>query len=87
MSEEKVEADILFIVNGEDVPIRIEKKAPLAEARNKALSVSKNTGRPLEDWEVREESGAWLEPSCPIEDFNFVSGVRLFLTLRVGAGG
>ena len=81
------EVDILFIVNGEGVPIRIEREAPLAKARDKALAESRNTGRPLEDWEIREESGAWLEPSCPIEDFNFVPGVRLFLTLHVGALG
>jgi len=81
------EVNILFIVNGEDVSISIDKQAALAEARDKALVESRNTGRPLEDWEIREESGVLLESSRTINDLNFVPGVRLFLTLRVGAGG
>jgi len=87
MNEAGAEVDILFIVNGEDVPIRIENRATLAKARDKALFESRNTGRPLEDWEIRQESGDWLEPTQVIEEFNFVPGVRLFLTLRVGVGG
>lgn len=87
MSKEKVEAEILFIVNGEDVWVQIEKQATLAEARDKALVESRNSGRPLEDWEIREESGVLLQPARVIEYLNFVPGVRLFLTLRVGVGG
>jgi len=69
------------------VPVCIERKSSLSEARNKALSVSRNMGRPPENWEIREESGVRLDPLRFVEDFNFVSGVRLFLTLAVGSMG
>jgi hypothetical protein len=78
---------ILFIVNGEDVIVHAELAEPLAAARNKALAETRNTGRPPDEWEVRDETGVLLDPSLPMTDFQFRPGVRLFLSLRVGAGG
>lgn len=78
---------IIFIVNGQDVEIDANVHTPLSAARDQALSKSNNTGRPPEEWEVRTEAGVLLDASLKIESFGFTSGVRLFLTLKVGAGG
>ena len=83
----KEKLTIVFIVNGEDVPVEASVHAPLLAARNKALADSHNTGRPPEEWEIRDERGELLPPDRKVEAFNFADRVRLFLTLRVGAGG
>lgn len=81
------EISIVFVVNGEDVPVTVNPHEPLGAARNKALSLSKNTGRPPEEWEIRDEAGTPLDPGQKIATFGFGPRVRLFLTLKVGAGG
>jgi hypothetical protein len=78
---------IVFIVNGEDVAVEANLNAPLQTARNKALELSHNTGRPPEEWEIRDERGQMLDSAAKISSFEFTDGIRLFLTLRVGAGG
>lgn len=78
---------IIFIVNGEDVPVNADVHAPLADARNKALADSHNTGRPPEEWEVRDERGVRLQPDQKVKAFSFPDRARLFLTLQIGVGG
>jgi len=78
---------IIFIINGEDVPIDVDASSSLRSARDKALVASHNTGRPHDEWEIRSEAGRVLCPDDPIDSMNFPRKVRLFLTLRVGAGG
>ncbi len=81
------ETTIVFIVNGEDVPATVNTHEKLHAARNKALAASKNTGRPPDEWEIRDEQGTLLDPNATIASFSFPPRVRLFLTLKVGAGG
>ena len=79
---------LVFIVNGEDVPVEAEESAPLAEARDQALRQSRNTARPPGDWELYDLQGRpILDVSKPLGAFGFATGTRLFLTLKVGAGG
>lgn len=79
---------IVFVVNGEEVPLEVEDHMPLHAARNQALATSHNTGRPPDDWELRDINGNLLQDvSRPIGSYGFAAGVRLFLTLKVGAGG
>lgn len=85
MAQDKV--SITFIVNGEDVLVDANPASPLHALRNKALAMSKNTGRPPDEWEIRDQRGILLSPEQSVESFHFSDGVRLFLTLRVGAGG
>lgn len=79
--------NIIFVVNGQEQPEEVNVNQPLAAARNKALADSNNSGRPPDEWAVYAEDGTALDPSAKIETFNFTSGVRLTLTLKVGAGG
>lgn len=79
---------LMFIVNGEDVPVEVNPNQPLHVARSKALAQSHNTGRPHDEWEVRDITGSLIvDLSRPIESYGFGPDTRLFLTLRVGAGG
>jgi hypothetical protein len=100
--EEKIEHDLederhrsnrdrfflVFIVNGEDFKIEIDPNDLLRIAVEKALSESGNTGRqdPAE-WEVRDSAGVLLEMARKIKDLGLADGARLFLSLKVGAGG
>lgn len=85
MSKNKIQ--ITFIVNGVDVPVEANVNSPLAAARNKALELSNNTGRPMDEWEVHNEAGQPLDAAAKIEELGLADGTRLFLNLKVGAGG
>lgn len=78
---------IIFILNGEDVPVSMPVSAPLHAAVERALEQTQNTARPGQDWEVRDAGGALLDQSRKLEEYRFENGVRLFLNLAVGAGG
>lgn len=78
---------ITFIVNGVDIPIEANIHQPLKVARDKALKDSNNTGRPVDEWEVHNDKGEALDSSQKIADLGLKDGDRLFLTLKVGAGG
>lgn len=78
---------IIFIINGQDYPIEANVNAPLIEAVERALAESDNKGRELDEWEVRDASGVLLEKNRTPKDIGLLEGVRLFLSLSVGAGG
>lgn len=77
-----------FVVNGEVVSVDAPPQEPLHGARDRALVQSFNTGRPVDDWEMREESGILISDlSRPVNAYGFGPDTRLYLTLVVGAGG
>jgi hypothetical protein len=78
---------LIFIVNGVDVPVEANIHEPLKVARNKALTDSNNTGRPMDEWEIHNDAGQALDPDKKIEDLGLADGARLFLNLKVAAGG
>ncbi len=78
---------LIFIVNGVDVPVEANIHEPLKVARNKALTDSNNTGRPMDEWEIHNDAGQALDPDTKIVDLGLADGARLFLNLKVGAGG
>lgn len=57
------------------------------EAVQRALAESDNKGRPPDEWEVRDASGVLLEKNRTPKDLGLHEAVRLFISLRVGAGG
>jgi len=55
---------IVFIINGENVPVEgVAAGQPLSMGRQKALAGSHNTGRPPEEWEIRDEAGRHMKRS------------------------
>lgn len=83
----KNEITLIFIVNGVDVPVKANIHEPLKAARNQALADSNNTGRPMDEWEIHNAAGQPLDPDKKIGDLGLADGTRLFLNLKVGAGG
>jgi hypothetical protein len=60
----------------------------LRVAVEKALAESGNTGRrDPSEWEVRDSAGVLLEMAREIKALGLDDGARLFLSLKVGAGG
>ena len=78
---------LVFIINGQDFLIDADDGAPLLEAVQKALAESGNTGRPAEEWEVRDVNGVLLESHRTPKALGLHNKARLFLSLKVGAGG
>jgi Protein of Unknown function (DUF2604) len=79
---------LTFIINGEDFKVETHPDALLSEAVEKALVESGNTGRRnSSEWEVRDSAGVLLEMARKIKGLGLADGARLFLSLKVGAGG
>jgi len=85
--EKRHKIRLIFIINGQDFPVEANINAPLLEAVQRALAESGNTGRPVDEWEVRDTSGVLLEKHRTPKELGLHNGTRLFLSLRVGAGG
>lgn len=81
------EFTLVFIINGQDFKITADPNAPLGLAVAQALRESGNTGRPPEEWEVRDVEGVLLEQRRTPTELRLRGGARLFLSLQVGAGG
>lgn len=79
---------LIFIVNGENIPVEAVPTELLYKARNRALELSHNTGRPYDEWEVYNERGERIRPinSLTPEDLRLPAHTRLFASLRVGVG-
>jgi hypothetical protein len=79
---------LVFIINGEDFKVDTHADELLKAAVEKALIESGNTGRRSpKEWEVRDAAGILLEMARDIKSLGLADGARLFLSLKVGAGG
>lgn len=78
---------LVFIINGQETSIEANLNSPLKSAVERALAKSGNTGRPADEWEVRNVGGVLLDKTLKIDELNLDDNARLFLSLRVGAGG
>ena len=87
MAEGEHKIALIFIINGENFYVETNINAPLTAAVQRALSESGNSGRPLSEWEVRDSAGALLDMTRTVKELGLKNGARLFLSLRVGAGG
>ncbi len=52
---------LIFIINGQEWPIKANAHATLLSAVERALNESHNAVRPTDEWEVRTVSGVLLE--------------------------
>lgn len=83
--EQKVQ--LLVIVAGVETVVEGNENAPLQTVAQHALNASGNNGRPLSEWELKDEQGRALDLSKPVGSFNFGPRALLYLTLRVGVNG
>jgi hypothetical protein len=85
MSSEKV--SLRVIVAGEEASVVANVNAPLRSVAERALAVTGNSGRPLDEWEFKDANGKLLDITRKVGDLNFVDGVLLYLTLIAGING
>jgi hypothetical protein len=78
---------LTVVVNGRDTEVEANVNAPLHTIVPEALRETGNTGQPLENWRILDQPGNQLDPNRRIEEYHFVSGTKLFLSLREGVGG
>ena len=87
MADHEQKITPIFIINGENFPINTNINAPIAAAAERALAASGNNARPLSEWQLRDSNGVLIDMTRKVEDLGLKNGTRLFLSLRVGAGG
>ena len=81
------EIHLTVVVNGASTDVKANVNAPLHTIIPEALRETGNTGQPPENWRILDQPGNQLDPGRRIEDYNFIGGTRLFLSLREGVGG
>jgi hypothetical protein len=78
---------ITIVVNGVETLVDANLNAPLRTVAQHALSASGNNGRPLSDWELKDEQGNPLDLDQKVGNLNLAPGSLLYLTLSVGVNG
>lgn len=79
--------NLTFIINGEETSVKVYDEVPLESAMYEVLQLTQNNGRPVNEWECRDTTGVLLEVTRTPKDLHLAEGARLFLSVRVGAGG
>jgi hypothetical protein len=76
-----------IVVNGTPTEVEQNANSPLKAVIERALSNTQNLGQPPENWELRGDDGALLDPDRKIGSYEFRGAVTLFLSLKAGVGG
>lgn len=77
---------LVIVVNTTPTKVKINENAPLKAAAEKALAQTHNTGRPLDDYEMKLGDKV-LDMNKKVKDYNLKDGTELFLSLKAGTGG
>jgi hypothetical protein len=83
----KNKIQLVVVVNGVETVVDANLNAPLRTVAQHALNASGNQGRPLADWELKDERGQLLDLDRAVSTFNFAANAVLYLTLSVGVNG
>ena len=83
----KNKVQLAVVVNGVETLVEANLNAPLRTVAEHALQASGNTGRPLADWEFKDERGEPLALDRTVGSYNFAENTVLYLTLSVGVNG
>lgn len=81
------EIHLTVVVNGTSTDVEANVNAPLHTIISEALRETGNTGQPQENWRILDQPGNQLDPNRKIEEYHFIGGTRLFLSLKEGVGG
>ena len=85
MSKERIE--IVIVVNGQPVREKAGADEQVDEVVARALKESGNSGQPLDNWELRDESGQVIDFGRKFRELGIKEGAKLFLNLKAGVGG
>lgn len=78
---------LTVIVSGTPTTVEANPKQKLHVVAQKALEQTGNTSRPLSDWTVKTREGQVLDLNKRVEDYGFVDGTQLIMSLNAGVGG
>jgi len=78
---------LTIVVSGTPFGIEGNLNAPLRALVEKTLEETKNTGRPIEDWQLTDEAGHELDLDRKLETYGFQPGAVLILSLKAGVLG
>ncbi len=83
----EIPVTLSVIVNG--VPAQVTEGAsrPLRVVMAHALEMTRNIGRPLEEWELRSSKGVVRDPAATVESAVLADDGVFFLNLKSGVGG
>ena len=85
MSDKRIE--FVIVVNGQPVPEKAGFDEQVGEVVARALKESGNSGQPVGNWELRDDSGHVIDMGRKIGDVGIKEGAKLFLNLKAGVGG
>ncbi|MGC4044847.1 MAG: DUF2604 domain-containing protein [Armatimonas sp.] len=77
----------VVIVNGDAVKVQVSAEQPLAAIIPVALENANVTGRPPEDWDIKDEQGNLYDRNRLVSDYDFPVGQVIYLSLRAGEAG
>ncbi len=79
---------VLALVNGEEWVSAFGQSTFLLSVRAEVLRATRNTGRPPEEWEIRDEKGQVLDEYSEVRSLQPAGPrPRIFLSLKIGSGG
>lgn len=73
-----------FVIMGEEYTCGAGEGLTLSDVRRVALNETYNTGRPPEDFDVRDEAGNLLDPDTNVMD---LPEGRFWMSPFIGCGG
>lgn len=76
---------VLLIVAGEKIEMSAPSNYSMHAVKEKALTESKNTLRPPDDWQIRDVEGRLVDGGFRVDAFP--DGTKFFISLPVGWGG
>ena len=79
--------ELVFIINGDETEVNADPDAPLSVACITAREQTGYNSGAEREWEVRLDTGELVPQDVTPAALGLMLGARLFLTLRVAAGG
>lgn len=79
--------EILCVVGGEEHQVLTQKEDTFADLRERALEIYGNPRTPIEQWEVRDKDGYFLQLSAKVDSIDSARMSPLFINPRPGWGG
>ncbi|MBK7764390.1 MAG: DUF2604 domain-containing protein [Bacteroidetes bacterium] len=77
---------LIFVIEGNPITLEFNVTWILRQVIEMALEKSRNTGRPVDDWQVKLGDTV-LDMTQPLCNLGLSDGTKLYLSTKIGAGG
>jgi hypothetical protein len=78
---------INMVISGKAYSLSFPSGQKMIGIVESTLSKTGNVGQPLENWELRDEIGTFIDLDKHLRDYSFQDNVTLFLNTKAGIGG